>query len=141
ARRRERSKGASRQGRGRERRHRLRGDGTVVRGLQGPHGGRELLMQRKAKPDVRDTVWNSTPLDLAAMGDHAATVKALLKAGAAGGDELVLRAAAAGKPDLLRAALDAAKVKPETLSAALLLAPADQTKVAELLRQAGAKPL
>jgi outer membrane protein assembly factor BamB len=99
-----------------------------------------LLLERKAEVNVRDAVWGETPLTLAVAADQPEVVQALLRAGAAGGDALVIRAAGRGQVDLLRRTLEAIKPAPEALSAALLVAPPGQAQVAELLDKAGAKP-
>lgn len=101
----------------------------------------KVLLKHKADVDARDTVWGESPLDLAAENDQAEMVQALLDAGARGADAAFLGAVQQGKVALMRAVLDRGRVRPETLGAGLLLAPAKPPAVVELLKKAGARPL
>jgi outer membrane protein assembly factor BamB len=101
----------------------------------------KLLVERKARVNVRDTVWGLTPLAMTLEGDKPETVRLLLRAGATGADSAAIATASRGQPDLLKAVLEAGRVKEQALSAALLVAAPDKPEVAELLRKAGAKPM
>src|SRR5262249_9664674 len=101
----------------------------------------EVLLKHKANPNLADSVWGTTPLNIALADDQPDIVPALPKAGARGGDAAFITAASQGKLAMLQAVLDSHKPHPEVLGAALLLAPAKADKVTELLRKAGAKPL
>jgi outer membrane protein assembly factor BamB len=100
-----------------------------------------LLLQHHAKADLRDRVWNASALTVAEDFGHLDVIRVLLRAGAAGADELALSAVSSGNPGLLRAVLESAKVQPESRSAALLLAPDGNAEVRDLLTKAGARPL
>ena len=100
----------------------------------------KLLLKRGARTDVRDNVWNESPLTAALGNQTLDTVEVLLRAGAAGADELAIRAATSANAKLLKLVLDSAKIEPDTLSAALLLAPAKSPEIIETLKKAGAKP-
>jgi outer membrane protein assembly factor BamB len=101
----------------------------------------QQLLRHKADVNVRDGIWGSTPLGMAVDGGHVEIVRLLLQAGARDADAGLLLAAQQGRAEVVRAVLDKAKVHPEALDAALALTPAKQTKIAALLRKAGAKPL
>jgi outer membrane protein assembly factor BamB len=101
----------------------------------------KVLVKYRADVDARDTVWGESPLDLAAENDQVEMVKVLLDAGARGADAAFLGAVQQGKVALAQAVLDRGRVRPETLSAGLLVAPAKPPAVVELLKKAGAKPL
>jgi tricorn protease len=99
----------------------------------------DVLLKHRADVNVVDNVWGMTPLAMA--GTKADLIKRLLRAGARGGDGVFLNAARQGNAAVMQAILDAQKVKPDTLTAALVLAPAKSAKVQELLKKAGAKPV
>jgi outer membrane protein assembly factor BamB len=101
----------------------------------------KTLLKHKADPDVADTIWGETALSIAADDGKVEIVKLLLEAGARGADATFLTAVQRGQVEILQAVLDKAKVKPETLSAGLLLAPEKSPAVTELVKKAGAKPL
>jgi outer membrane protein assembly factor BamB len=103
-----------------------------------------LLLEHKANPNTLDGVWGMTPMQLAAEAEkpEAAVkmIKCLLAAGA-DADAGLMEALSGGRAEIIRAILDSAKLKPETLGAALFLTPAKQAETAKLLKAAGAKPL
>jgi outer membrane protein assembly factor BamB len=99
----------------------------------------KVLLQHKADVNLKDTFYKAAPLDWAVMRSHAEVVGALVQAGAAGADDALKSAAAAGRTAVVQAILDQAKLKEETLSKALAATPARHTAVAELLKKAGAK--
>jgi outer membrane protein assembly factor BamB len=101
----------------------------------------KVLVKHKADLDARDRVWGETPLTLAVDGGHVEMVKVLLGAGARGADAALLVAVSRGRTDLARAVLGQAKVKPESLGAALMIAPAKRPELTTLLQKAGARPL
>src|SRR4051794_23951668 len=96
-----------------------------------------LLIERKANVNAKDKFYSATPLTWASMRDHAPVVGALLKAGATGGENLVVAAARSGDVAMLKAILENSKPKPETLTSALKAA--KKPELTELLRKAGAK--
>jgi outer membrane protein assembly factor BamB len=100
----------------------------------------KLLLAHHAATNLRDRIWNSDALSVAAEFEHLEAIESLLRAGAGGGDALVLSAVTSGNVKLLRTVLKAAKVEPEVLSAALLLAPSNNAEVRKLLTEASARP-
>jgi outer membrane protein assembly factor BamB len=101
----------------------------------------KLLMDHKADVNVKDTFYKSSPLDWAIMRGHVDIVKVLVAAGASGADDSLQSAAAGGRIEIVRAILENAKLKDETLTKALAATPAKHTAIAELLTKAGAKSL
>ncbi|HZU37147.1 MAG TPA: ankyrin repeat domain-containing protein, partial [Gemmataceae bacterium] len=99
----------------------------------------KLLLRHKADPNVRDTVWGETPLTMAAGDGKAAIVRVLLEAGAQGADAVLLAAASQGQTDIIRAVLDKGKPTPAALNAALVIVPAKQHQIVNMLTKAGAK--
>jgi uncharacterized damage-inducible protein DinB len=67
-------------------------------------------------------------------------VQMLLEAGA-DPDAAFMEAYSSGDAKMIRAVLASAKVKPETLGAALFFTPASKTEITKALTEAGAKPL
>jgi outer membrane protein assembly factor BamB len=100
----------------------------------------KVLLENKADVNVRDTFYKSTPLDWAVMRNHADVIKALVEAGAAGADDALKGAAAAGRVEIVRAIVETGKLKEEAVSKALAATPSRSTAIAELLKKAGAKP-
>ncbi len=98
-----------------------------------------VLLRHKADVNAKDTFYQSTALTWAAGKGHGKVVAALLEAGATGGDDVLLAAAAGGQVDVVRAVLAKGKPKPEALNKALKATPARMTEVADLLKKAGAK--
>jgi outer membrane protein assembly factor BamB len=103
-----------------------------------------LLLKHKADPNAMDKVWGMTPLQLAAEAEKSQVavpmIKSLLAAGA-DPDAGLMDALPGGRSEVIRAILESAKLKPETLGAALLVIPAKQSEIVKLLKTAGAKPL
>jgi outer membrane protein assembly factor BamB len=102
-----------------------------------------LLLKKGADANVRDRVWGETPLDLAAAAGKPEAVAALLAAGAAGADALLVAVASEGKATepVLRVLLEKGKPSDEVKAAALAATPEDAPTVADLLRKHGARPL
>ncbi len=101
-----------------------------------------VLLEHGADINVKDTFYNATPLSWAVFKGHAEVVRLLLKKGATGDDDFFRNVAAQGNVALVRAFLEHAELKPESLSAALAAAERNQhTEILALLAAAGAKPL
>jgi outer membrane protein assembly factor BamB len=98
------------------------------------------LIRGKANVNAKDTFYNATPLTWAAMRDRAGVVRELLAAGAEGGNDILLMGARSGSIELVRAAVEGAKLTEKQLTAALTLVPEKSTEVKKLLIKAGAKP-
>lgn len=100
-----------------------------------------LLLERGANPNAKDSFYNFTPLGWAVQEGHAEIVRALLAKGAEGEAGALIGAAAEGKADIVKVILERGKVGPEALSEALAAASKGQQAAAvTLLEAAGAKP-
>jgi outer membrane protein assembly factor BamB len=99
-----------------------------------------ILLKHKANVNAKDSFYSATPFSWALSKEHIEIIKALLEAGATGADTALLTAVRDGKVDLTRAILEKGKPKPETLSTALAMVPANQRATADLLTKAGGKP-
>jgi outer membrane protein assembly factor BamB len=99
----------------------------------------KVLLQHKADVNIRDKFYKISPLEWALSRPHVEIVKALLAAGATGADSALQSGAAQGRADLVRAVLDAVKLKEDALSKALAAAPEKATEVRALLTKAGAR--
>jgi hypothetical protein len=100
----------------------------------------KILLKHKADPNNMDIVWGSTPMAWAIAARKVDMVKMLLEAGA-DPDASFMDAFATGDPKMIRAVLASARVKPETLGAALFFTPKDKTEITKVLTEAGARPL
>ncbi len=100
----------------------------------------KLVLQHKADVNTKDTFYKVSPLDWAVTRSHVEITKALLAAGATGGDAALQTAASLGRVELVRAVLDSTKLKEEALTKALAAAPASATAIRDLLKKAGARP-
>ncbi len=100
-----------------------------------------LLLERGAAVNVKDSFYGATPLTWAVSHGYAEIARALLAKGAEGEVEALMSAAGEGHSGVVKVILERGKLGPETLSEAL--AAASQSKQAEvvaLLEAAGAKP-
>jgi outer membrane protein assembly factor BamB len=100
----------------------------------------KLLIKHKANVNAHDSFYHATPLTWAAMSHRKEVVKALLEAGATGGESLLLDAVREKDIDLARLVLEKGKPKRDTLDAALEVVPADAPVIIQALKKAGAKP-
>jgi ankyrin repeat protein len=85
----------------------------------------KILLKHKADPNNIDIVWGSTPMSWSVGAGKVEIVQMLLEAGA-DPDAAVLDALSSEDPKMIRAVLASAKVKAETLGAALFLTPKEQ---------------
>ncbi|HEX6903908.1 MAG TPA: ankyrin repeat domain-containing protein [Thermoanaerobaculia bacterium] len=100
-----------------------------------------LLLERGANPNSKDTFYGATPLNWAVQKGHAEIVRALLAKGAEGEDGALTGAASEGQAAIVKVILERGKVGPEALSDALAAASkGQQAEVVTLLEAAGAKP-
>src|ERR1700754_25857 len=100
-----------------------------------------LLLERGADPNVKDTFYGEVPIGWALDKGHTEIVKLLLAGGAQGKDRALVTGGDSGNLEIVKAALDKGDLNPETLTSALGRATRNKhTEVAELLKQAGAKP-
>jgi outer membrane protein assembly factor BamB len=100
-----------------------------------------VLLEHRADVNAADSVWELTPLQLAAGEGRDELVRVLLEAGAEGVDKVLLETAGRGNVQVVRALLEKGKVTDNALAAALLLTPASKSEITELLKKAGARTL
>jgi len=101
----------------------------------------EFLLSKGANAEVRDTFYKGRVIDFAMMRKHHDVVKLLLTKKAVDPDPSFVSMVTNARADIVQAAIDTGKVKPETLTRGLELA-TDQKKndIVEILQKAGAKP-
>ena len=101
----------------------------------------DLLLERGANINVKDSFYGSTPLGWAVRHGHAEIVRTLLAKGAQGETEALIRAATEGRGTVVKVILERGKVEPEALTDALEAATqGQQPETAALLQAAGARP-
>ena len=101
----------------------------------------KLLLERGAKPEVKDTFYGMTALQMAAGKGSVEVMRMLLDKGATGADEILAGAAQQGKADVVSMLLTRGSLKPESMTRALTAAEvAGHTAIVEKLKAAGAKP-
>jgi hypothetical protein len=102
----------------------------------------KLLLDRGVDATVKDTFYNATAMTWAMDGKHYEVVKLLLAKMPGEVEDVLMSGARDGQLSLVQAALDAGKLKPETLTAAYAAASEDpkNAAVAEALKKAGATP-
>jgi outer membrane protein assembly factor BamB len=100
----------------------------------------KILLAHKADPNNIDIVWGGTPMSWSVGAGKVDMVQMLLEAGA-DPDASVMEAISSGDLKMIRAVLVSAKVKPETLGAALFLTPRSKTEITKALTEGGARPL
>ena len=100
----------------------------------------KLLLARGADVTVKDTFYGATAMTWALNNDHVEVVTALLQKAPAEAGDVLMTGVRDGKPSLVKVALASGSVKPETLTAALVVATddKDKTEIAEMLKGAGA---
>jgi outer membrane protein assembly factor BamB len=100
----------------------------------------KILLKHKADPNNIDIVWGGTPMAWSVGAGKVDMVHMLLEAGA-DPDASLMDALSSEDPKMIRAVLASAKVKAETLGAALFFAPKSRTESTKALAEVGAKPL
>lgn len=101
----------------------------------------QLLLERGADPNTKDTFYGASPLMWALIKKRPAIVRLLLDKGAQGADEVLMTAALQGEAEMVKAVLEKGKPKPETLSNALAAATEGKAEeIVALLKAAGAQP-
>ena len=99
----------------------------------------KVLLDRGADVNVKDTFYRATAMSWALQNDHLNVVRMLLEKGAEGADDVLMSGVQEGKEEVVKMALDAGKIKPETLTAALAVSMnANTAPISELLKKAGA---
>lgn len=101
----------------------------------------QLLLERGADPNTKDTFYGASPLTWAAMKKRPEIVGLLLDKGAQGADDALTSAVFQGEAEIVKVVLEKGKPKPETLSNALAAATeAKKEEIVALLKAAGAQP-
>jgi hypothetical protein len=101
----------------------------------------QLLLERGADPNKKDSFYGATPFNWAVNEGHVDVVRMLIDKGAPAGPELLMGGAREGNTELVALALE--KSKPSADDLAMALADARDGKhdsVVAQLEQAGAKP-
>lgn len=100
----------------------------------------KLLLARGADVAVKDTFYGATAMTWALDNDHVDVVTAILQKDPSESGDVLMTGVREGKPALVNVALASGKVKPETLTAALITATddKDRTEILEMLKKAGA---
>ena len=102
----------------------------------------QLLIEKGADVNARDSFYNATPIIWAAQRGFAEIVKLLLDHGATGSkDQFLMMGVYGHHNELIKLMLDRGGILPDTLSLALKQAEENQwADVADMLKKAGAKP-
>ena len=101
----------------------------------------KVLLDRGADVNVKDTFYRATALSWALDNDHFNVVTLLLQKGAEGAEDVLMSGVRQNKEEVVKIALDNAKMKPEHLTAALAFSMnANTTAISDLLKKAGATP-
>ena len=99
----------------------------------------QLLIDRGATINAKDTFYGVTPLQWASFNERTDVVKILLKSGAEGGSQVLASAARSGNVELAKVALETLEPDSASLSGALLSAKnGKHDKIVSLLKEAGA---
>lgn len=101
----------------------------------------KLLLARGADVSVKDTFYQATAMTWALDNDHVEIVAALLEKDSGSVNDVLMTGAREGKPALVKVALARGAVKPETLTAALVVAGDDKNaEIVGMLKASGAVP-
>jgi ankyrin repeat protein len=102
----------------------------------------KLLLARGADVTVKDTFYGATAMSWALDSDRTEVVTVLLDKDRSGAGDVLMHGVREGKPSLVKVALATGTLKPESLTAALVIATDDKDKaeIAEMLKKAGALP-
>jgi ankyrin repeat protein len=102
----------------------------------------KLLLARGADVTVKDTFYGATAMTWALDNNHVDIVTALLQKDPSSAGDVLMTGVRSGKPALVGIALTNGGLKPENLTAALVIATDDKEKaeIAEMLKKAGALP-
>jgi len=100
----------------------------------------KLLLARGADVSVKDTFYGATAMTWALDNKHVGVIRALLEKDSASVGDVLLAGAREGNVELVRVATEKGGLKPETLTAALVVATGEEknAEIAEILKQAGA---
>lgn len=102
----------------------------------------KVLLARGADATVKDTFYGATARTWAMDGGHIEVVQLLFEKDPSGADEVLMSGVRGSNEALVKIALDKGKVKPQTLTAALVASTGNEKNagILELLKKAGAVP-
>jgi hypothetical protein len=102
----------------------------------------KVLLARGADVTVKDTFYGATARTWAMDGGHIEVVRLLFEKDPSGADEVLMNGVRGSNESLVQIALDKGKVKPQTLTAALVASTGNEKNagIVELLKKAGAVP-
>ena len=101
----------------------------------------ELLLEKGAKSNVRDTFYKASMLNFVLSRKHFGVAKTLIEKGSGNADENLMAAAGSGRPELVQAVLDKGKPSQAALDKTYEMALAQKgPEIAEQLKKAGAQP-
>jgi Ankyrin repeats (3 copies) len=102
----------------------------------------KVLLARGADVTVKDTFYGATARTWAMNGGHIEVVRLLFEKDPSGADELLMSGVRRSDETLVKVALDKGKVKPQTLTAALITSEGNEKNagIVEMLKKAGAVP-
>jgi len=100
-----------------------------------------FLLDKGANPNQSDTFYHASPMTWASENEHWEVAALLAAHGAEGADDLFIQVARTGQTKVVKQLLESGKLKPVSLSRALMAAGEAQPEIVALLVKAGAKPL
>ncbi|HKR13728.1 MAG TPA: ankyrin repeat domain-containing protein [Pyrinomonadaceae bacterium] len=102
----------------------------------------KVLLARGVDVTVKDTFYGATARSWAMNGGHYEVVRLIFEKDPSGADEVLMTGVRESNEGLVKMALDSGKVKPQTLTAALIISTGNEKNagIAELLKKAGAAP-
>ncbi len=102
----------------------------------------KILLDRGADVNVKDTFYGATAMTWAIDNKHLPVVILLLEKGAEEVEDVLFTGVRENNAELVKAVLNQGKVKPDSLTAALVVSSADEKNAAitEMLKAGGAKP-
>ena len=102
----------------------------------------KVLIDRGIDVKVKDSFYQATAMTWALDGKHVNVVRLLLEKDAGEAESVLMQGIRESNPEFVKLAVDSKGLKPEALTAALVLTSADPktADVAEMLKKAGAVP-
>lgn len=100
----------------------------------------KVLLERGADATVKDSFYGATARTWAMDGGHIEVVRLLFEKDPSGADEVLMSGVRGSNETLVKIALDKGKVRPQTLTAALVASTGNEKNagIVELLKKAGA---
>jgi len=102
----------------------------------------KVLLARGVDVTVKDTFYGSTARTWAIDQEHFEIVRMLFEKDSSDADEVLMLGVRKSNQDLVKTALDSGKVKPQSLTAALVVSTGNEKNagITEMLKKAGAVP-